>query len=161
MKKKAERTRIERETRGKGSIYAILQPFHTPTMNELVGKRIDVLHLFEVTLPGSARKEVHKRWCQGQVIRVTHAEDKPQPTVRVLWDPMPDVDGGENSTQSDQVLMPREWKKDCDYAWRIDIDIEIATENDDDEAVIAERDYDESENHADDTDTDSSESESD
>jgi hypothetical protein len=36
-------------------------------------------------------------------------------TVKVLWDPMPDL--GEKSSTSNQVLQPNKWKKKSEFGW--------------------------------------------
>ena len=74
----------------------------------MVVKRIDVLTEFEVKRDG--RKENDLRWCQGEVIEVY--EDASKPTVIVLWDPLPDIDGGDVSEETKQVLLPT-------YIWNI------------------------------------------
>ena len=110
----AEKVRKEREAQGIGSMYAELQPFQTPTVEELVGKRIDVLYPFEVTMDDGSI-ETRQHWCQGEVLSVVHGDEKPKPTGRVLWDAMPDVEGeGGESSESNQVLIPRKWRKECD-----------------------------------------------
>ncbi len=45
------------------------------------------------------------------------------PTVKVLWDAMPDLD--EDSSTSNQVLQPNKWKKKSKFGWRMDIDVEM------------------------------------
>ena len=49
------------------------------------------------------------------------------PTVRVLWDPMPDVGGYEEAREGYQVLFPNKWKKDKANSWRMDVDVNIST----------------------------------
>ncbi len=53
-------------------------------------KRIDVLYSFQL---GSGEKAL--QWCQGKVNKILM--EKTKPTVVVHWDPMPDVEGKENS----------------------------------------------------------------
>ena len=65
------------------------------------------------------------RWCQGEVLRAY--EGRKQPTVRVLWDPMPDVGSYKEAREGDQVLFPTKWKKDKDNSWIMDVDVNIAT----------------------------------
>ena len=50
-----------------------------------------------------------------------------QPTVRILWDPMPDVGGYEEARKGDQVLLSTKWKKDKANSRRMDVDVNIAT----------------------------------
>ena len=45
------------------------------------------------------------------------------PTVKVLWDAMPDLE--EESSTSNQVLQPNKWKKKSKFGWRMDIDVEL------------------------------------
>ena len=50
--------------------------------------------------------------------------EKTKPTVVVRWDPMPDVDGKENSIEETQQELPqRKWNKDVEGAWRLDINV--------------------------------------
>ena len=50
--------------------------------------------------------------------------EKTNPTVVVRWDPMPDVDGKENSIEETQQELPqRKWNKDVEGAWRLDINV--------------------------------------
>ena len=116
----------ERESRGKGSMYAELQPFYRPELNELMNERIDVLVSFDV----KDGKEL--RWCQGEVIKVYDKNKTTKPTVRVRWDPMPDVEGEDKITESDYALLPSKWKKDVDGAWHMDVNIEIVDNYDSD-----------------------------
>jgi hypothetical protein len=96
----AEQIRRAREARGEGRIYLLLQPFSRPNVNELLGRRIDIL--CSCTLPGDGGSVL--RWCQGKVIEVYTGRQKP--TVRVLWDPMPDVEGSEESCETNAILLP-------------------------------------------------------
>jgi len=49
--------------------------------------------------------------------------EKTKPTVVVRWDPMPDVDGKENSIEETQQELPqRKWNKDVEGAWRLESD---------------------------------------
>ena len=67
---------------------------------------------------------------------------KQRPTVKVEWDPLPDVDGGNQTEETDQVLLPTYWRKEIAGAWRMDVDLELATSDniteprDDSEASI-------------------------
>ena len=65
------------------------------------------------------------RWFQGEVLRAY--EGRKQPTLRILWDPMPDVGGYEEAREGDQVLLPTKRKKDKANSWRMDVDVNIAT----------------------------------
>mmetsp|Transcript_29604 Transcript_29604/g.62781 ORF Transcript_29604/g.62781 Transcript_29604/m.62781 type:complete len:567 (+) Transcript_29604:520-2220(+) len=121
FRKRANQVRMEREARGEGSMYSLLQPFDRPDLQELVGRRIDVLSFMPVIVDGEEKSV--GRWCQGEVLRA-YTERK-KPTVRVLWDPMPDVGGYEEAKETDQFLLPTKWKKDKDNAWRMDVDVNI------------------------------------
>ena len=111
FKERAEQVRRQRELRGEGSMYALLQPFDRPDIKELKDRRIDVLSFMTVTVDG--KKKSVGRWCQGKVIRVY---DSKQPMVQVLWDPMPDVGGYETAKETNQRLLPSKWKNDVDGA---------------------------------------------
>ena len=76
-------------------MYSTLQPFFRPELDELVGRRIDVLSSFEIKNEDGSHKEWKLRWCQGEVKRVY--DNRKKPTVRVLWDAMPDCDGYEHN----------------------------------------------------------------
>jgi hypothetical protein len=118
----AKKLRLERETRGEESgMYAYLQPREMPTLGELVGERIDVSwpHIVGDNKTRS-EQEYEYRWCQGKVIEKV---SKAPPTVKVLWDAMPDLE--EESSTSNQVLHPNKWKKKSEFGWRMDIDVEL------------------------------------
>ena len=125
FKKRADQIRREREARGEGSMHALLQPFDRPAIKELEGRRIDVLSFMDVVVNGE--KKSKGRWCQGKVLRAYEGRSKP--TVRVLWDPMPDVTGYEQAKETDQYLLPSKWKKDNDGSWRMDIEVDIAMDS--------------------------------
>ena len=132
----ADRIRRAREARGEGSMYSLLQPFSRPNVNELLGQRIDVL--YSCTLPGDGGNVL--RWCQGEVIEIYTGKQKP--TVRVLWDPMPDVEGSEESSETNAILLPSKWRKETEGGWRMDVDIivqdEFDEENDADDVIMSE-----------------------
>ena len=44
FRKQAEELRRQREVRGEGSIFSIMQPLYCPELDELINKRIDVLY---------------------------------------------------------------------------------------------------------------------
>ena len=114
LKQKAVVTMRERESSGVTSIYARMQPFYRPEVEDLVGRRIDVLYSLKVN-----GNDV-LRWCQGEVLEV--CENISIPKVKVAWDPAPDIAGSEEGEVSEKVLMPSLWNKDVDGAWRLDID---------------------------------------
>jgi hypothetical protein len=90
-----------------------------PELDELIEKRIDVLYSFELE---SGEKELC--WCQGKVLEVLI--EKKKPTVLVHWDPMPDVEGKENSSEeTEQVLLPSKWNKNVEGTWRMDINVNV------------------------------------
>ena len=60
-----------------------MQPFARPALCDLVNERIDYLSAFQI----AGQREPELRWCQGGVIAVL---DRKKPTVRVLWDEMPE-----------------------------------------------------------------------
>ena len=79
-----------------------MQPFYRPELTDLIERRIDVLQEFEVEVNGSSQKELC--FCQGKVTHVY--DDKTKSTVKVEWDAMPDVDGCDQTEETDQVLLP-------------------------------------------------------
>jgi hypothetical protein len=117
-------------------MYSLLQPFSRPNLDELVGQRIDVL--YSCTLPDDGGNVL--RGCQGEVIEVCSGRQKP--TVCVLWDPMPDVEGLEESSKSNAILLPIKWRKEIEGGWRMDVDIivqdEIDDENDVEDMIMSE-----------------------
>ena len=106
-------------------MYLLLQPFSRPNVNELLGRRIDVL--YSRTLPDNGGNAM--RWCQGEVIEVY--KERLKPIVCVLWDPMPDVEGSEESSETDVILLPSKWRKEVEGGWRMDVDITVEDELDD------------------------------
>ena len=123
FKKDAARLAREREESGETSVFSRMQPFYRPQLCDLLNRRIDVLTEFKVKENG--RWVPQLRWCQGEVIEVY--EDQRKPTVKVLWDPLPDVEGGNQTEETDQVLLPTYWRKDIAGAWRMDVDVQLAT----------------------------------
>ena len=120
FKKNAAILSREREAAGDTSIYSRMQPFYRPNLDELLERRIDVLTGFDII----GKNEQELRWCQGKVIKVY--DDKPKPTVQVEWDPLPDIEGGNQTEETDQVLLPTYWRKDIAGAWRMDVDVGLA-----------------------------------
>jgi hypothetical protein len=130
FRKEANELRKQREARGEGSIFSVMQPLYCPELYELINKRIDVLYSFVL---GSGEKVL--RWCQGKVIKVL--PEKAKPTVVVLWDPMPDVNGKEDlSDETQQVLAHRKWNRDVEGAWRMDINVEIVENTEEHDEVM-------------------------
>jgi hypothetical protein len=113
---------FKREARGEESVmYAYLQPPEIPTLDELVGDRIDVCWPFVIGDSNKKGQEDYEYWwCQGKVIE--KVSEMP-PTIKVLWDAMPDLE--EDSSASNQVLQPNKWKKKSKFRWRMDIDVEL------------------------------------
>ena len=62
------------------------------------------------------------QWCQG--IFVNKISNNP-PTVNVQWDAMPDVEGFEESSESEVALWEDKWRKKVRFAWRMDLDVEL------------------------------------
>ena len=90
-----------------------------PKMLELIDKRIDVLYPFQVDAE-SGGKETVLQWCQGLVLEV--CENRSKPVVNVEWDEMLGVDGYEESSISNVVLLPSKWEKDVTMSWGMDVD---------------------------------------
>ena len=42
-----------------------------------------------------------------------------------IWDAIPDIDGYEESSISNVVLLPSKWKKDVAMSWRMDVDADV------------------------------------
>ena len=119
FKKRSRSLLRRREERGESSIYSMMQPFYRPALSSLIGRRIDVCESVDVA-GGTALK-----WFQGQVLGVYDESAKPK--VKVEWDAVDDVEGYEDKTESDAILMPSKWNpnNDCDGAWRMDVDIDL------------------------------------
>ena len=62
FRKDTERLRLEREAKGEGSLYLELQPFYTPELSELKGRRIDVLVSFDCNEKGKKQNKKGKEW---------------------------------------------------------------------------------------------------
>ena len=110
----ADQIQRARESRGEGSMYLLLQSFSCPNVNELLGRQIDVL--YSCTLPDDGGNVL--MWCQGEVIDVCTGRQKP--TVHVLWDPMPDVEGSEELSETNAILLTCKWRKETEGGWRMD-----------------------------------------
>jgi hypothetical protein len=67
-----------------------------------------------------SEQEYEYRWCQEKVIEKV---SEVSPTVKVLWDAMPDLE--EDINTSNQVLQPNKGKKKSKFGWRMDIDVEL------------------------------------
>ena len=93
--------------------------------------------------------------------------EKTKPTVVVRWDPMPDVDGKENSIEETQQELPqRKWNKDVEGAWRLDINVSFVEESNVDESerkieLGVESDVESSDSESDEAESSASESNSD
>jgi len=101
-----------------------MQPFARPALCDLVNERIDYLSAFQI----AGQREPELRWCQGGVIVVL---DRKKPTVRVLWDEMPDCTGWETSQETDVIPLPTKWNKNKEGAWRMDLPVDIEDTYDD------------------------------
>ena len=55
-KKKVEKIRLERESKGEGSIFSQMQPLFAPSLKSIEGRRIDVLFDFTVTIDGGGEE---------------------------------------------------------------------------------------------------------
>ena len=79
-------------------------------------------------------------WCQGEVIEVCTGRQKP--TFCILWDPMPDVEGSEELSETNAILLLCKWRKETEGGWRMDVDIivqdEFDEENDADDVIMSE-----------------------
>ena len=124
FKSNARKIQKSRQTKGEGSIYASMQPFARPALCDLLNERIDYLAGFQI----AGQKEPDLRWCQGEVVLVLAYRNKP--TVRVLWDAIPDCTGWETSQEAKVILLPTKWNKDTEGAWRMDIPIDIDSSDD-------------------------------
>jgi hypothetical protein len=89
FRREANELRKQREARGEGSIFSVMQPLYCPELDELINNRIDVLYSFVLGLGDKVL-----RWCQVKVIKVF--PERAKPTFVVHWDPMPDVEGKED-----------------------------------------------------------------
>ena len=62
--------------------------------------------------------------------------------VCVLWDPMPDVEGSVESSETNAILLLSKWRKETEGGWRMDVDIivqdEFDEENDADDVMMSE-----------------------
>jgi hypothetical protein len=58
-----------------------------------------------------------------------------KPTVCVLWDPMPDVEGLEELSETNAILLPSKWRKETEGGWRMDVDITVQDEFDEENDV--------------------------
>lgn len=55
-KKKVDKIRLERESKGEGSIFFQMQPLFAPSLKSIEGRRIDVLFDFTVTIDGGGEE---------------------------------------------------------------------------------------------------------
>ena len=53
------------------------------------------------------------------------SDNRSKLVVNVEWDAMPDVDGYEESSISNVVLLPSKWKKDVAMSCRMDFDADV------------------------------------
>ena len=93
--------------------------------------------------------------------------EKMKPTVVVRWDPMPDVDGKENTIKETQQELPkRKWNKDVEGAWRLDINVGFVEESNVEDSernfyLGVESDVESSDSESDEVESSASESNSD
>ena len=131
IKNNAETLRLQREARGEGSMYSIMQPHARPDLEELIGKRIDVLENYDITNPDTNEVEPHAYWSQGEVLNVV---SKKPPKVNVNWDIIPNLPGYDKEHVVGVCeLKPSLWNKQKVGAWRMDIDI-VAREDESEES---------------------------
>ena len=90
----------------------------------MFNERIDYLAGFQI----AGWRESELRWCQGEEIGVL---DRKKPTVRVLWDAMPDCTGWETPQETHVILLPTKWNKDTEGAWKMDLPADIEDKYDD------------------------------
>ena len=57
--------------------------------------------------------------------------DWKKPTVRVLWDEIPDCTGWETLQETNVILLPTNWNKNEENAWRMDLPVDIEDTYDD------------------------------
>lgn len=123
---------------GEKSIYHASQPYLRPSLEDLVGQRIDVLCKFVDESRKSCNNvdadiDADLIWCQGIVTKVTNEKKK---EVSVIWDGVKDDDGKEVAyAPSTIILLPSKWNKDTAGAWRMDIAIDVSEEVEDPAAV--------------------------
>ena len=87
FKRKAIATLKERENRGEGSLCGEMQPRVIPMIDQgFVGKRIEVLFLFDILDAAGGEPDEGLRWCQGEVTKIIQVNNKKKPMVEVLWD---------------------------------------------------------------------------
>ena len=145
FRRKADKRRHERESKGQASMYSCLQPFNRPEISDLLHERIDLKWVFKVD------GEDAPRWCQGEVIEVL--KNARQLTVKMRFDPMPDVKCNEDYTVETQKLLPTLWNKDKKGAWRMDVDIDIEDDIDEGSENELEESDDETESECEDSES--------
>ncbi len=57
--------------------------------------------------------------------------DRKKPTVRVLWDEMPDCTGWETLQETDVIPLQTKWNTNKEGAWRMDLPVDIEDTYDD------------------------------
>ena len=100
----------------------MMHPMVQPQFLELVDKRKDVLYPFQMDSESSGEETV-LRLCQGLVLEV--CENRSKPVVNVEWDAMLDVNGYDESSILEVILLPSKWKKDVAMSWRMDVDVDV------------------------------------
>ena len=118
-----------------------MQPHARPDLDELIGKRIDVLENYDITNPDTNEVEPHEYWSQGEVLNVV--SNKP-PKVKVNWDIIPNMPGYDKEHVVGVCeLKPSLWNKHKVGAWRMDIDI-VAREDESEESEAEVEEVDDS-----------------
>ncbi len=77
--------------------------------------------LHSSTLPDTGRNVL--RWCQGEVVE--KCKDRQMPTVCMLWDPMPDIAGSEELSETDVIQPPNKWRKEMEGGWRMSVSFTV------------------------------------
>ena len=120
---KAEAAREEREARGISDHVEAKQPKTAPAFDtNLVGKRLEVLW------PYKADGKTEKIWASGVVKRIADGlTDTRSPRARkilpagaLLWAWDADAEYEEAAGEQWLILLPKNWNKQVQYAWRYD-----------------------------------------
>ena len=105
-------------------MYSEMQPRVKPVVDQdFVGKRIEVLFLFDILDAAGGEPDEGLRWCQGEVTKIVQVNDKKKPMVEVLWDEV--EESSEGQCRTNVILHENKWKKECEGAWRMEINVEI------------------------------------
>ena len=97
------------ERRDYDSMYASHQAWFAPKMNDLKVKRIDVFW----PMANDDANSIKCQWCQGIVF--SNLSNDP-PTVNVRCDAIPDIEGFEDSSESEVDPWEDKWRKKVRFA---------------------------------------------